>query len=203
LTKENIEQAKNRFFVKDDPGAILIVEFAENDFETAQAKAMAMESEMLAVGLGYHFPLVKGPDMNRVWELRKAGLGVLNNMPGDAKPVPVIEDTAVNPAVLPAYIEDFDQMLAKYDKECVYYAHVATGELHLRPVLNLKDPKDVELFYTIARESALLVKKYKGSLSGEHGDGRLRGEFIPLMVGEHNYAAAKTNKTGLGPAQHL
>jgi Fe-S oxidoreductase len=77
--------------------------------------------------------------------------------------------------------------LAKYGKSCVYYAHIATGELHLRPVLNLKDPGDVELFYTIARETALLVKKYKGSLSGEHGDGRLRGEFIPLMIGEHNY----------------
>lgn len=199
LTKANIEQSKNRFFVKGDPGAILIVEFAEKDYETAEAKAKTMEAEMLAAGLGYHFPVVKGPDMNRVWELRKAGLGVLNNMPGDAKPVPVIEDTAVNPEVLPAYIEEFDKMLARYGKECVYYAHVATGELHLRPVLNLKNPHDVELFYTIARESALLVKKYKGSLSGEHGDGRLRGEFIPLMVGEHNYALLKQIKQAWDP----
>ncbi len=199
LTKENIEQAKNRFFVKDDPGAILIVEFAEKDFKTAEAKAKAMEAEMLKNGLGYHFPLVKGPDMQRVWDLRKAGLGVLNNMPGDAKPVPVIEDTAVNPEVLPQYIEEFDKILATYGKECVYYAHVATGELHLRPVLNLKDPKDVELFYTIARETALLVKKYKGSLSGEHGDGRLRGEFIPLMVGEHNYQLLKQIKHAWDP----
>jgi FAD/FMN-containing dehydrogenase/Fe-S oxidoreductase len=199
LTKENIEQAKNRFFVKDDPGAILIVEFAEAGYPEAEAKAKAMEHEMLAFGLGYHFPVVRGADMSRVWDLRKAGLGVLNNMPGDAKPVPVIEDTAVNPAVLPSYIEEFDQMLDKYGKECVYYAHVATGELHLRPVLNLKDPKDVELFYTIARESALLVKKYKGSLSGEHGDGRLRGEFIPLMVGEHNYQLLKQLKLAWDP----
>ncbi len=199
LTKANIEQAKNRFFVKGDPGAILIVEFAETDYPKAEAKAKYMETEMLAAGLGYHFPVVKGSDMKRVWDLRKAGLGVLNNMPGDAKPVPVIEDTAVNPAVLPDYIREFDQMLAKYGKECVYYAHVATGELHLRPVLNLKDPKDVELFYTIARESALLVKKYKGSLSGEHGDGRLRGEFIPLMVGEHNYQLLKQIKQAWDP----
>lgn len=199
LTKANIEQAKNRFFVKGDPGAILIVEFAEKDYETAEAKAKAMEAEMLDAGLGYHFPLIKGSDINRVWDLRKAGLGVLNNMPGDAKPVPVIEDTAVNPEVLPQYIEEFDQMLARYGKECVYYAHVATGELHLRPVLNLKDPKDVELFYTIARETAVLVKKYKGSLSGEHGDGRLRGEFIPLMVGEHNYALLKQIKQAWDP----
>jgi len=202
LTKENIEQSKNRFFVKGDPAAILIVEFAEADFKTSDQKITAMEAAMREAGFGNHFPVVKGADMNRVWDLRKAGLGVLNNMPGDAKPVPVIEDTAVNPEVLPDYIRDFDEMLAKYGKNCVYYAHVATGELHLRPVLNLKDPVDVELFYSIARETALLVKKYKGSLSGEHGDGRLRGEFIPLMVGEHNYALLKKIKESWDP-QHI
>jgi FAD/FMN-containing dehydrogenase/Fe-S oxidoreductase len=202
LTKENIEQAKNRFFVKGDPAAILIVEFAEADFETTDQKITAMETAMREAGFGNHFPVVKGADMSRVWDLRKAGLGVLNNMSGDAKPVPVIEDTAVNPQVLPDYIRDFDEMLAKYGKNCVYYAHVATGELHLRPVLNLKDPVDVELFYTIARETALLVKKYKGSLSGEHGDGRLRGEFIPLMVGEQNYSLLKKIKASWDP-QHI
>ncbi len=199
LTKENIEQAKNRFFVKGDPEAILIVEFAEDTFEETDRKIAAMELEMTRSNMGYHFPVVKGAAMNRVWDLRKAGLGVLNNMPGDAKPVPVIEDTAVSPKVLPDYIREFDEMLARYDKKCVYYAHVATGELHLRPVLNLKDPKDVELFYTIAHETALLVKKYKGSLSGEHGDGRLRGEFIPLMVGEHNYGLLKQIKDSWDP----
>ncbi len=199
LTKENIEQRKNRFFVQGDPGAILIVEFAEESFNLVDEKVSAMEKAMREAGFGYYFPVVKGPDMNKVWDLRKAGLGVLNNMPGDAKPVPIIEDTAVNPAVLPEYIVEFDAMLAKYGKSCVYYAHIATGELHLRPVLNLKDPGDVELFYTIARETALLVKKYKGSLSGEHGDGRLRGEFIPLMIGEHNYQLLKQIKQAWDP----
>jgi FAD/FMN-containing dehydrogenase/Fe-S oxidoreductase len=199
LTKENISQRKNRFFVQGDPGAILIVEFAEEDDSELNAKIAGMEEAMRKAGLGYAYPVVRGADMNKVWELRKAGLGVLNNMPGDAKPVPVIEDTAVNPAVLPDYIEEFDAMLARYGKSCVYYAHIATGELHLRPVLNLKDPADVELFYTIARETALLVKKYKGSLSGEHGDGRLRGEFIPLMIGEYNYSLLKRIKYAWDP----
>jgi FAD/FMN-containing dehydrogenase/Fe-S oxidoreductase len=187
LTKENIEQNKNRFFVKGDPGAIMIVEFAEENFQLADEKSLQMESALREAGYGFHFPVVKGSDMNKVWDLRKAGLGILNNMVGDAKPVPVIEDTAVHPTLLPAYIADIDKMLASFGKECVYYAHIATGELHLRPILNLKDPDDVELFYKIALETAKLVKKYKGSLSGEHGDGRLRGEFIPLMIGEHNY----------------
>ncbi|KAF0130440.1 MAG: D-lactate dehydrogenase [Bacteroidetes bacterium] len=194
LTKENITQNKNRFFVDGDPGALLIVEFVEENQEAISKKARAMEVAMREAGYGYSFPLVTGSDIGKVWELRKAGLGVLNNMPGDAKPVAVIEDTAVNPAFLPDYIDDFEKMLSGLGKSCVYYAHIATGELHLRPILNLKDPRDVELFHTIALETAKLVKKYKGSLSGEHGDGRLRGEFIPLMIGASNYELIKKVK---------
>jgi len=199
LTKKNISQDKNRFFVKGDPGAILIVEFAEDNPSVITEKARLMELDMKQAGYGYHFPLVKGQDINKVWELRKAGLGILNNMPGDAKPVAVIEDTAINPELLPDYIEDFNEILKRYKKECVYYAHIATGELHLRPILNLKDPIDVELFHTLAKESAKLVKKYGGSLSGEHGDGRLRGEFIPIMVGNHNYDLFKQIKKTWDP----
>ncbi|MGC8866271.1 MAG: FAD-binding and (Fe-S)-binding domain-containing protein [Bacteroidales bacterium] len=187
LTRENRDQEKNRFFVVGDPGAILITEFEGNSLDEFKPRIEAMESEMRAAGLGYAFPLVTGSDINKVWNLRKAGLGVLSNMPGDAKPVPVIEDTAVKPELLPAYIEEFDELLKKHGLSCVYYAHIATGELHLRPVLNLKDPNHVRLFREIALETAKLVKKYRGSLSGEHGDGRLRGEFIPLMLGEKNY----------------
>jgi len=199
LTKKNIEQEKNRFFVEGDPGAILVVEFAGESKQEIHQNAADMENAMRQAGYGYHFPMVEGADIKRVWDLRKAGLGIINNLPGDAKPAPVIEDTAVNPEVLPAYIEEFDAMLKKYGKECVYYAHVATGELHLRPILNLKDPHDVQLFYEIALETAKLVKKYRGSLSGEHGDGRLRGQFIPLMVGDHNYSLFKQIKQTWDP----
>jgi len=199
LTKENISQAKNRFFVEGDPAAILIVEFAEESREVIDQKAKSLEKSIRDAKLGYHFPVIYGKDIKKVWDLRKAGLGVLSNMPGDAKPVPVIEDTAVHPEFLPEYIDEFNQVLAKHGLSCVYYAHIATGELHLRPVLNLKDPKDVEMFHTIALESAKLVKKYRGSLSGEHGDGRLRGEFIPLMIGEENYALLKDIKKAWDP----
>ncbi|MCX6231462.1 MAG: FAD-binding protein [Bacteroidetes bacterium] len=193
-TKDNIEQRKNRFFIEGDPKAMLIVEFAMDNEADILDAANKLEEEMKNLGYGYHFPVILGEDIKKVWNLRKAGLGVLSNIPGDAKPVPVIEDTAVNPAVLPEYINEFRAVLDKYKLSCVYYAHIATGELHLRPVLNLKDPADVELFHTIALETAKLVKKYKGSLSGEHGDGRLRGEFIPLMIGEKNYEILKQIK---------
>jgi len=199
LTRENIEQRKNRFFVKGSPGAILIVEFAERSMAEIGKKTEALEAALKKEKLGYHFPVVTGLQMDQVWDLRKAGLGILNNMPGDAKPVPVTEDTAVLPELLPQYIAEFEDILHKYGKEGVYYAHISTGELHIRPVLNLKNPKDVELFYEIGKESAGLVKKYRGSLSGEHGDGRLRGEFIPLMVGEKVYDLFKKIKKSWDP----
>lgn len=193
-TKDNISQRRNRFFVQGDPGALLIVEFARETKEEILEIQLSLEKELRANNLGYHFPVLFGSDIAKVWALRKSGLGVLSNIPGDAKPVSVIEDTAVHPKDLPAYITEFNQLLYKHKLECVFHAHVGSGELHLRPVLNLKDPKDVEIFRTLAMETAHLVKKYKGSLSGEHGDGRLRGEFLPVMIGEHNYGLVKEIK---------
>jgi FAD/FMN-containing dehydrogenase/Fe-S oxidoreductase len=199
LTKGNITQQRNRFFVEGDPGALLIVEFARETKEEIQEIYEKLVADLKAAGYGYHFPLLFGADIGKVWALRKSGLGVLSNMPGDAKPVSLTEDTAVIPKLLPEYIHDFNQLLQKFGLTCVYHAHIGSGELHLRPVLNLKDPKDVELFHTIALETAKIVKKYRGSLSGEHGDGRLRGEFIPLMVGEHNYGLLKQIKSVWDP----
>ncbi|HEX2976204.1 MAG TPA: FAD-linked oxidase C-terminal domain-containing protein, partial [Bacteroidales bacterium] len=187
LTRENITQRKNRFFLEGNPGSILIVEFARESMQEIDTTASAMIAEMKEAGYGYAWPVVKGKDISRVWELRKAGLGVLSNMVGDGKPVTLMEDTAVNVQLLPDYMEEIEQMLAKYGKEAVFHAHIGTGELHIRPVLNLKDKADSGLFRTMGMETARIVKKYKGSLSGEHGDGRLRGEFIPFMLGDHNY----------------
>jgi len=199
LTRENIEQRKNRFFVQGDPGAILMIEFARESMDEIKSIAVDMEVEMRAAGLGFHFPFVTGNDIKKVWDLRKAGLGVLSNMPGDAKPVSVIEDTSVNPQVLEAYIRDFDEILKSHKLECVYHAHISVGELHLRPILNLKDIEDVKIFRILAEKSARLVKKYRGSLSGEHGDGRLRGEFIPIMVGTEIYSWFKELKKTWDP----
>lgn len=186
-TRDNIEQRKNRFFVQGDPGAILVVEYARETREEIIEVAKQVEAEMRAAGLGYHFPLLFGEDTKKIWNLRKAGLGLLGNMPGDDKAVPVIEDTAVDVNDLPAYIREFNEILKKYNLYSVHYAHAGSGELHLRPILNLKTAEGNQLFRTIAEEIAALVKKYNGSLSGEHGDGRLRGEFIRRMVGEKNY----------------
>ena len=187
LTRDNKEQAKNRFFVDGNPEAILLIEFARDTKQEIENICQKLIADFNQAGYGYHFPIVWGIETKKVWALRKAGLGVLSNMKGDAKPVSVIEDTAVGVDVLPDYMDDFQKILEKHQLECVYHAHIGSGELHLRPILNLKDSKDVAMFRTIGLEIAHLVKKYKGSLSGEHGDGRVRGEFIPIIIGQKNY----------------
>ncbi|MBN2174047.1 MAG: FAD-binding protein, partial [Bacteroidales bacterium] len=194
-TKANIEQNKNRFFVKGDPGAILMIEFSFETENELTEKAEALEKDFRKAGLGYHFPLITGDDkIKRVWALRTAGLGLLSNIPGDRKGVPGIEDTAVHPKYLPEYVADIKKVLANLGLNSVFYAHIATGEIHFRPLINFKDQKDVDLFDTLMNEVASLVKKYRGSMSGEHGDGRVRGKFIPFMLGEKNYKLLKQLK---------
>ena len=201
-TKDNPEQRKNRFFVEGDPGAILVVEFKKDTREEISAIAELVESEMRTAGFGYHFPLLFGEDTQKIWKLRKAGLGLLSNLPGDEKAVAVIEDTAVDVNDLPDFIHDFNVILKKHGLYSVHYAHAGSGEIHLRPIINLKTADGHRLFRVIAEEIATLVKQYKGSLSGEHGDGRLRGEFIRQMIGDKNYALIRQLKDTWDP-QHI
>jgi len=198
-TKANPEQRQNRFFVEGDPGAILVVELRSDDPKELLVQAKELENSLREANLGYHFPYVGGADVKKVWDLRKAGLGLLSNLPGDEKAVAVIEDTAVDVNDLPAFIAEFNEILKENNLYCVHYAHAGSGELHLRPIINLKTSEGHRLFRTIAEEIARLVKKYKGSLSGEHGDGRLRGEFIPWMVGEKNYQLMRELKSWWDP----
>lgn len=186
-TKRNPMYNALRFFVEGDPQAILVVELNGDTPEAVDQKVKELIEELKAANKAYAFPIVQGEDIKKVWSLRKAGLGLLSNVPGDAKAAPVIEDTAVDVKDLPAYIAEFNKILEKHGLYSVHYAHAGSGELHLRPILDLKTSEGQRLFRVIAEEIATLVKKYKGSLSGEHGDGRLRAEFIPQMLGEHNY----------------
>ncbi len=151
------------------PAALLVSEFWGNEPADLPDKTMVLTAPA---------------DIAAVWNLRKAGLGVLTGTDSDAKPIGVIEDTAVAPQRLAAYMHDFRAMMDELGLSCVYYGHISTGELHLRPVLDIKQPRDRQLFREVATRTAQLVKKHRGSLSGEHGDGRLRGEFIPLMYGD-------------------
>jgi FAD/FMN-containing dehydrogenase/Fe-S oxidoreductase len=199
-TRANHSQAKNRSFVVGDPGAVLVVEIRRDQEAEMEAAVAALQSAWRSAGFGYAVPVLCGAEGNKVWELRRAGQGLMSNVVGDAKPREVVEDTAVDVRDLPAYIAEFKAILqSKYGIGCVYYAHAGTGELHTRPLFDLKTEQGLKTFRGVATDIAHLVKKYRGSLSGEHGDGRLRGEFIPLMVGQECYDLMKAVKVAFDP----
>ncbi len=198
-TKNNRAQVKNRFFIEEDPQAVLLLELKASTEKEVESFADQLIKDLQTHNFGYTYPKLYNDDVNKAIELRKAGLGLLGNIVGDAKAVACIEDTAVDLQDLPAYITEFTAMMDTFGQEAVYYAHAGAGELHLRPILNLKVSNDVALFKTITTETAKLVKKYKGSFSGEHGDGIVRSSFLPLMIGQKNYDLLKRIKMAFDP----
>ncbi|GAB4021841.1 FAD-binding and (Fe-S)-binding domain-containing protein [Spirosoma koreense] len=195
LTKTNIEQTKNRTFVEGDPKAILMVEFFDATTEGVGQKAADFVAALEAKGLGYAYPTLFGEDTKKPWALRKAGLSIMYNIPGDEKPANVIEDTAVDVHDLPDYIDELDRMAwEQHGLKLEYSAHAGAGEIHVLPLINLKSSEGRANFRALLMDTAQLVKKYGGSLSGEHGDGRLRGECIAFMLGPENYQLCKDVK---------
>jgi FAD/FMN-containing dehydrogenase/Fe-S oxidoreductase len=198
-TKNNKTQLANRFFVEGDPAALLMLEVKDETEAGLAARLDALISSIQATGHSYASPVLRGSQINSALELRKAGLGLLGNMVGDRKAVACIEDTAVALEDLKDFIGEFTQIMKDFNQDAVYYAHAGAGELHLRPILNLKKSEDVHLFRSITTEVAKLTKRYKGSFSGEHGDGIVRAEFIPLMIGEQNYKLLQQIKSFFDP----
>ncbi|MEM1001960.1 MAG: FAD-linked oxidase C-terminal domain-containing protein [Bacteroidota bacterium] len=202
LTKHNKTQQANREFIVGEPKAILMCELRADSQQELEHQISDFMVTVETKGLSYASPVLYKDDISKAMELRKAGLGLLGNMIGDRKAVACVEDTAVSIEDLADYISEFSKLMASYDQNAVYYAHAGAGELHLRPILNLKTSTDRELFRLITTNVAHLVKKYRGSMSGEHGDGIVRSEFIPLMIGEENYEIMRRIKSVFDP-NHL
>ncbi|WP_164122700.1 FAD-binding and (Fe-S)-binding domain-containing protein [Sphingobacterium sp. xlx-130] len=185
----------NRFFIEGDPQALLIVEFRADTAQEIAERAQKLKEELVAKKLGYAYPLITGDkETNLVWDVRKAGLGLIRNLPGDSQPVNLIEDCAVSPDDLPAYVSDVQKLLQEEGVHASYYAHAGAGELHIEPFINLKSAEGKKQFRSILEKTTDLVLKYNGSLSGEHGDGRLRGEFISKVLGDKVYSLLKEVK---------
>ncbi len=187
LAASNVEQTRNRSFVEGDPEAILLVEFHAETPELLAEKTKNFIENCKNDGLGYTFPILINDECKKAWEMRKAVLGVLSNQKGDTVPANLIEDAAVAPEDLPNYIDEIEDLLQKNGLKYSIAAHAGAGELHVTPMMNLRNKAGKDLFRKILVDSLPILKKYNGSLSGEHGDGRLRGEFIPEMMGEKNY----------------
>ncbi|MGM0745756.1 MAG: FAD-binding and (Fe-S)-binding domain-containing protein, partial [Bacteroidota bacterium] len=184
-TKGNIEQRKNRFFLEGEPKCILIIQFEGDNPEKLQSKADQLVKKLNEVKLGYAHPVVSEEDkMRRVWDLRKAGLGLLMGLGSENRSPTFVEDTAVRVEDLPEYLKEFREILKRHNTSCVFYAHASVGELHLRPVVDTMTEGGLKTLKSIAQEVADLVKKYRGSLSGEHGDGRARAPYIETVLGK-------------------
>jgi FAD/FMN-containing dehydrogenase/Fe-S oxidoreductase len=199
FTKGHPDLSANRFFIVDEPRAILMVEFFAKDQEELTAKTAQFVHTLQVRKLGYAHPVLKGEQCKLAWDVRKAGLGLLRNLPGDARPVNLIEDCAVLPKDLPAYIDKLERLLQQHGVQYSIYAHAGAGELHVEPIINLKTAAGQQQFRSILEETVQLVKSFNGSLSGEHGDGRLRGEFIPALMGENVYALYRDLKSIFDP----
>jgi FAD/FMN-containing dehydrogenase/Fe-S oxidoreductase len=204
LARGNIEQSQRMGFVRGDPAAILIVEYAADSAEEARAKVEALEARRRRERFGYAAHAAFDADEQQsIWKLRKAGLGLLLGMKGDKKPIAFVEDTAVHPRHLAKFVPRFREIFAKYDTEGAYYGHCSVGCLHIRPVINLKTPRGLEQVKAISEEIADLVVEFGGTLSSEHGDGRARSPLLERMYGPTLMRAFGELKRAFDPENRL
>jgi FAD/FMN-containing dehydrogenase/Fe-S oxidoreductase len=175
--------------------AMLIVEF----FDGAPDKLAQLEKRKLG---RRRLILKSARERELVWAMRKAGVSLLTSRPGAAKPACFIEDTAVRPRDLPAYVAALEDLMRRVGVTASFYGHVASGLLHVRPVLDLHDAGDLKKFRQIADEVAVLVAQFKGSLAAEHGVGIARTEFLPQQVGPELYQVMHEIKNAFDP-NHL
>ena len=189
-------------FVVNDPQALLVVEFAENDWNENLKKVKDLEALIKDTSVSSNDSIVLIEDQksqNRISEMRKSGLNIMMSMKSEAKPVSFVEDCAVPLHNLAEYTQGLTDIFDKYQTSGTWYAHASVGCLHVRPVLNMKDNKDIIKMRSIATEAFELVKKFNGSHSGEHGDGISRSEFNPVMFGKKLTNAFREIKSLMDP----
>jgi FAD/FMN-containing dehydrogenase/Fe-S oxidoreductase len=188
-------------FVRGEPDALLFVEFSGEDLDAEKANLRRLVELMDDLGLpGSVVEAIDPAFQSAIWEVRKAGLNIMMSMKTAGKPVSFIEDCAVPLEHLADYTERLTEVFHKHGTMGTWYAHASEGCLHVRPVLNLKLDLDVRKMRAIAEETFALVREYKGSHSGEHGDGLVRSEFHEPMYGSRVVQAFREVKTVFDPS---
>ena len=200
-TRQNAALEKIRSgFIKGDPASMLCVEFYADDKAELPPRLAALEADLRAKGLGYHYhPETDPAAQAKIWSLREAALGLSMAMKEDAKSLSFVEDTAVAPEKLAAFIDRFLEIVRAHKTTAGVYAHASVGCLHVRPVVNLKTEAGVAQFQSIANSVAELVLEFGGALSGEHGDGLVRSPFMGRMFGPTLYEAFRQIKRTFDP----
>jgi FAD/FMN-containing dehydrogenase/Fe-S oxidoreductase len=204
LARNNIEQRQRMGWVKGDPAAIMIVEYTGETEAEAQAKVEALEARRQRERFGYAaHPAFDPGEQRQIWNLRKAGLGLLLGMKGDRKPIAFVEDTCVEPRNLAKFVPRFKEIFARHDTIGAYYGHCSVGCLHIRPVIDLKTPRGLEQVRAIADEITDLVVEFGGTISSEHGDGRARSPFLERMYGPRLVEAFRRLKRAFDPDNRM
>jgi len=187
-------------FVKGVPEALLLVEFAGEEPDDNHRRLRELVTLMADLGFPEAVVEATEPGFQRaVWEVRKAGLNIMMSMKGDGKPVSFVEDCAVPLADLAEYTRRLDEVFARHGTSGTWYAHASVGTLHVRPIINLKEEQGAKKMRAIAEEAFAMVREYKGSHSGEHGDGLVRSEFHREMFGDRIVAAFEEVKDSFDP----
>jgi Fe-S oxidoreductase len=198
--QSNLAYARMTDFIIGEPEALLVVELTADTESELISKLDVLENRMKRDGMGYAMPrLMSAADQAKVWNVRKAGLGLMMNVPGDAKPLAFVEDTAVSPEKLPEFVKRFDEIVKAHGTEAGYYGHASVGCLHIRPLIDIKKPDGVDRMVAISEEISDLVLEFGGSLSGEHGDGLVRSPFNEKMFGGQLYQAFREVKKAFDP----
>ena len=200
MARGSLEFSRLTTFIQGEPAALLAVEFYGETQAELEFQLDRLEKTLKSTGFGYALVrCLTAEEKARVWETRKAGLGLLMGMKGDAKPIGFVEDAAVPIENLPEYVRRFDEIVTAHDTTAAYYAHASVGLLHNRPIINLKSETDIQKMHDIAREVRDLLIELDGTVSGEHGDGLVRSEWIESMFGSQLYQAFAEVKTAFDP----
>ena len=199
-SRESLGHSQSLSFIEGDPGALLAVEFYGESEAELEAKMNALKEDMAHRRLSYAcVNLLDRGSQTTVWNVRKAGLGLLMSIHGDAKPLPFVEDTAVDPENLGEFVRRFDEIVRSHNTQAAYYGHASVGCLHIRPLVSLKDPQGIATMVSIGDEISDLVREFGGSMSGEHGDGIVRGVWTEKMFGPQIYQLFRDVKRTFDP----
>ena len=200
LARKTRDLSRQLTFVDGDPGALIAVEYAGESPAQLAPALDALEARMRRAGYrGDMRRIVDPASQANLWAVREAGVGLLLGMKTARKPVAFVEDTAVDPARIAEYTRRFREIVQRHGADASFYGHASVGLLHTRPILDLHEPRDVAQMRQIAEEIADLVAEFGGALSGEHGDGLSRGEFVEKMFGPTLYAAFRDVKAAFDP----
>lgn len=203
LARKNLSLRNSASALTGTPEALLMVEFAGDDFSYVTDRIRRLQTKLQSMpGLIATLPAIEAGERQTLWNLRNAAVPLLLSVPGNRKPVAFIEDTAVAPQHLPEYVRRFREILRKHDTDGTFYGHASVGCLHIRPILNLKDPTDLVRMRSITADITDLLLEFGGSLSGEHGDGLARSEWNRKMFGDVIYNAFRQIKNAFDP-HHL